>query len=252
MATQHVLTKPSESSAPEREARIQLAALYRLIEHLGWGEGIYNHIALRVPDDPDAFLIKPHAMRYDEVTASNLIKVDCRADLGEANGVNSVGFNNHAPVIRERRDVNCSIHIHTRPIETVSALRCGLRMVLAQSVVLQDNVGYMDFTGVVERPDAQHVLLEALGDKAVLIMRNHGAIVTGNSVAHAFVMLQRLMTTCEVQLKLMETGSEFIEIEPELCREGAQIFRHHDAVRGGEDWPAWVRVIDRISPDFRD
>lgn len=236
----------------EREARVHLAAFHRLVEHLGWGEGIYNHIALRVPGEPDSFLIKQHELRYDEVTASNLVKVDCRDDLDEAAGVNAVGFNTHAPIIRERRDVACSIHIHTMPIMAMAAMRGGLKMLNVQSVVFYDGIAYMDFGGVVESHNAQQELLDALGDKKVLILRNHGAVITGKSVEDAFASTQRFIVACELQVQLQASGADVVEIPESQCREAIEIFRRHDSGRGGADWPAWMRWLDRIDAGYRD
>jgi ribulose-5-phosphate 4-epimerase/fuculose-1-phosphate aldolase len=241
----------TQSVDAEREARIQLAAIHRMIEHLGWGEGIYNHIAMRVPNEPDQFLIKPHALRYDEVTATNLVKVDCRGDVNESNGVNSVGFNTHAPIMRERRDVECSVHIHTVPIMAVAAMKGGLKMLNTQSVVFYQNLSYMDFTGIVESPNSQQDLLDALGQSKALILRNHGAVITGRSVEDAFATVQRLVVACEIQMQLQASGAEVVEISEAICAQTVEIFRRHDSGRGGDDWPAWLRLLDRIDPTYR-
>lgn len=238
-------------SEGERDARVQLAALYRLVEYHGWGEGIYNHIALRVPGEPDKFLIKAHAVRYDEVTASNLVKVDCHDDVDESLGVNAVGFNTHAPIMRERRDVDCSLHIHTIPIMAISAMRDGLKMLNVQSTIFFDDVAYADFEGAVEKPDAQQQLVDALGARKVLLLRNHGAVITAPNAPAAYVNLKRFIVSCELQMQLMATGADLVEIEPAMAREGQEIFRRHDNGRGDADWPSWLRMLDRKDPGYR-
>ena len=239
-------------SDAERDARIQGAAFYRLVERQGWGEGIYNHIAVRVPDDTDRFLIKPHEITYEEVTASSLVKVDCRADLDERSGVNKVGFNTHAPIMRARRDVACTIHLHTVPIMAVAAMRGGLRMLNIQSVFFYGNIAYQDFGGVTESVNAQQELLDALTDKKVLILRNHGAVITGRSVEDAFTAPLRLMAACELQMRLFAGPDDILEIDDAACKIAADQLSRNDSGRGGADWPAWLRRLDRENPGYRD
>jgi ribulose-5-phosphate 4-epimerase/fuculose-1-phosphate aldolase len=248
------VTKTNHEHSAERQARIELAAFYRLVEYRGWGEGIYNHIALRVPAEPHLFLIKPHTLTYEEVTASNLVKVDCRQDLDERAGVNKVGFSTHAPVMRTRPDVNCSIHIHTAPIMAIAAHPVGLRMLGIHSVHFYDGIAYQDqeYGGIVESVDAQQSIVDGLGDKRVLIMRNHGALIAGSSAEDTFASLLRLHLACEVQLMLEAAGQGCREISPEACARGAEQQRRHDAGRGGADWPAWLRRMDRLDPGYKD
>lgn len=245
------MTAEAKFSGAEREARIQAAAFHRLVERQGWGEGIYNHIAVRVPDDTDRFLIKPHGLTYEEVTASSLVKVDCRDDLDETSGVNKVGFNTHAPIMRERRDVDCTIHLHTIPIMAVAAMRGGLRMLNIQSVFFYGNIAYQDFGGVTESVNAQQELLDALTDKKVLMLRNHGAVITGRSVEDAFTATLRLMAACELQMRLFSRPEDIVEIDTAACEIAADQLRRNDSGRGGADWPAWLRRLDRTDPDYR-
>jgi ribulose-5-phosphate 4-epimerase/fuculose-1-phosphate aldolase len=249
MSSATLTTGPA--AVTEREARVELAAFYRLVEHLGWGEGIYNHIASRVPGSPHEFLIKPHALTYDEVTASSLIKVDSRDDLDERSGVNKVGFTTHAPVMRARQDVNCTIHIHTVPIMAIAANPKGLRMLHQHSVRFYENVAYQDYQGFAESVEEQQRIIDDLGDKRVLVMRNHGVLLTGSGVEDSFTSLIRFIYACEVQLAAEATGQGVIEIPPDVCRQAVEQFKRHDSGRGGADWPAWFRRIERIDPSFK-
>ena len=246
---------PSEStivmSAAEADARAELAAFYRLVEHLGWGDGIYNHIALRVPGEPEKFLIKPHALTYDEVTASGLVKVDARDDLDERAGVNKVGFTTHAPILRARQDVNCTIHLHTIPIMAISAHPAGLRMVHQNAVSFFENVAYQDYEGAAEGVQAQQRLIDDLGSNRVLVLRNHGAVITGSSVEQTFAMTLRFVQACEVQLAVEAAGQGVVEIPPEVCRQVALQLERHDQGRGGADWPAWLRRLERLDPSYK-
>lgn len=251
MPTVADLKNPVDS---ERQARIELAAFYRLVEFRGWGEGIYNHIALRVPEEPHKFLIKPHVLTYEEVTASNLIKVDCRQDLDERVGVNKVGFTTHAPVMRARQDVNCSVHIHTAPIMAVAAHPKGLRMLGLHALTFYGSIAYQkgDFAGVVDDVSDQQRIIDGLGNNRVLVLRNHGVLITGSSAEDAFAALHRFHLACEVQLLLEASGQGAMEIAPDDCARSLEQQRRHDAGRGGADWPAWMRRMDRLDPGYRD
>lgn len=238
-------------SDAEQLVRIETAACYRAVEYLGWGEGIYNHIATRLPENPNEFLIKPHALTYEEVKASNLVKVDAWGELDPLLGVNTVGFSTHAPIMRARLDVNCSIHLHTVPIMAIAAHPAGLRMLHQHSVRFYQDVAYQDYDGFAETPEAQQALIDAIGDKRVLVLRNHGALVTGKSVEDAFVSLIRFVYACEVQLTLEAAGQGMIELADDVCERAVEQFRHHDSGRGGADWPAYLRRMERLDPSFK-
>jgi ribulose-5-phosphate 4-epimerase/fuculose-1-phosphate aldolase len=239
-------------SERERHARIELAGLYRLIEHLGWGEGIYNHIALRVPGEPQHFLIKRHELAYEEVTASNLVKVPSDAEIGEADGVNGVGYHTHAPIMRARQDVQCSLHLHTVPIMALAALKDGVRMLNVQSLPFYDNVAAMAFggTGLTRAEDDQ--MIACLGHRKVLLMRNHGAVITGRSAEDAFATALRFMAACRVQLEVAATGLEADALPEVVCARFAAQLQAHDAGRGDADWPAWLRRMDRLDLSYKD
>jgi ribulose-5-phosphate 4-epimerase/fuculose-1-phosphate aldolase len=246
MANAPPLRRPADV-ATEAAARVELAALYRLVEHLNWGEGIFNHIALRVPGEPDKFLIKKHELTYEEVTASNLVKVDCNGDFDERYGVNDVGFNTHAPIMRARPDLDCSIHLHTTPIMAIAAHPKGLRMLNVQSVQFYNNVAYQDFS----RGSDQQAIIDDLGDKRVIVFRHHGAVITGRSAEDAFTTAKRFVTACEVQLAIESAGQGDLEIPDPIAKKMADQMAHHDSGRGGADWPAWLRRLDRIDPSYK-
>jgi ribulose-5-phosphate 4-epimerase/fuculose-1-phosphate aldolase len=240
-------------SKEERATRIELAAFYRAVEHLGWGDGIYNHIAARVPGQPNTFLIKPHALIYDEVTASNLVKLDCHDAFSIESGVNQVGFTTHAPLMRARPAINCSIHIHTIAGSAISAHAKGLRPIHQQALRVIGRIAYSrPYEGFAESTNEEAAILQDLGDKTILIMRNHGAIVTGRSIGQTFDLLLAFVKACEIQLALEASGAEILEVPPHICEATARQFEHHDAGRGQADWPAWVRRMDRIDPSYRE
>ena len=235
----------------ERQVRVELAAFYRLVEHLGWGEGIYNHIAARVPEEPHSFLVKQHELFYGEVTASSLVKVDSRLDLDERAGVNKVAYTTHAAVMRGRPDVNCSIHLHTIPIMAIAAHPKGLRMLHQYATRFYNKIAYDPFQLFAESVDVQQNLINALGSNRVLVMRNHGALIVGTSIEDTFTSLYRFVLCCKTQLAIEASGQDAIEIKPEDCLESAKQFELHDAGRGTADWPGWLRLAERIAPDFK-
>lgn len=240
-------------SAEERATRAELAAFYRVVEHLGWGDGVYNHIAARVPGDPDRFLIKQHALMYDEVTASNLVKVDCREAFQADSGVNQVGFTTHAPIMRLRTHIHCSIHLHTVAGAAISCHAKGLRPIHQDALRVIDHVAYSrPYAGFAESEDQQLDIVEDLGDKLILVMRNHGILVTGHSIEQAFGLTLAFVKACQTQLALEAAGADVLEVPPAIAAATARQFAQHDAGRGHADWPAWIRRMDKLDPSYRD
>lgn len=239
-------------SGEERATRTELAALYRVVEHLGWGDGVYNHIAARVPGEPARFLVKQHALMYDEVTASNLVKVDSTRPYSAEWGVNQVGFTTHAPIMRRRPDINCSLHVHTVGGAAISCHARGLRPIHQDALRVIDHVAYSrPYAGFVESDAEQADIIEDLGDKLILVMRNHGILVAGRSIEHAFGLALAFVKACEVQLALEAAGADVLDVPPDVCAATARQFAHHDAGRGQADWPAWIRRMDRLDPGYR-
>jgi ribulose-5-phosphate 4-epimerase/fuculose-1-phosphate aldolase len=250
-------TKPADVApagiAPEEwQARVDLAAAYRLIAHYGWDEVIYNHCSMRVPGEPRKFLMKRHELLYTEVTASNLVKVSMDEDLDERVGVNRPGFTLHGGVLMARPDVNCAIHMHTEAGIAISAMKHGLRMLSQTAVRFYNRVGYHDYQGITEDFSERESISRDLGPNKALIMRNHGLLTVGKSVREAFVLMQHLAEAAEVQVKLEATGAELLEIPAEICEKTAAQFETHDSGRGSADWTAYLRMLDKEDASYRD
>jgi ribulose-5-phosphate 4-epimerase/fuculose-1-phosphate aldolase len=250
-------TKPADVApagiAPEEwQARVDLAAAYRLIAHYGWDEVIYNHCSMRVPGEPRKFLMKRHELLYTEVTASNLVKVSMDEDLDERAGVNRPGFTLHGGVLMARPDVNCAIHMHTEAGIAISAMKHGLRMLSQTAVRFYNRVGYHDYQGITEDFSERESISRDLGPNKALIMRNHGLLTVGKSVREAFVLMQHLAEAAEVQVKLEATGAELLEIPAEICEKTAAQFETHDSGRGSADWTAYLRMLDKEDASYRD
>jgi ribulose-5-phosphate 4-epimerase/fuculose-1-phosphate aldolase len=242
---------PAGISAEEWQARIDLAAVYRLVAHYGWDDVIYNHSSMRVPGEERKFLMKRHELLYTEVTASNLVKVSMDDDLDESAGVNRPGFTLHGGVLSARPDVNCAVHVHTELGMAIAGLKSGLRMVSQQAIRFYRRVGYHAYEGITEDFGERARINAALGNNRALIMHNHGLLTVGKSVREAFVLMKHLLEAADIQLKMEATGAELIEIPPEICEKTAKQYEKHDTGRGSADWPASLRMLDRIDPSYR-
>jgi ribulose-5-phosphate 4-epimerase/fuculose-1-phosphate aldolase len=251
----HVKIAPvtqADIAPAEWQARVDLAAAYRLIAHYGWGDVIYNHSSMRVPGEERKFLIKQHELLYTEVTASNLVKVSMDDDLDESSGVNRPGFTLHGGVLSAREDVNCAVHVHTETGMALAGLQHGLRMVSQPAVRFFNRIGYHDYEGITEDFGERARINTALGKNRALILRNHGLLTVGKTVREAFVLMKTLIEAADIQLKMEATGGALIEIPAAICEKTAHQYEHHDSGRGSADWPAYLRMLDGIDRSYRD
>ena len=200
----------------EWQARVDLAAIYRLLAHYGWDDVIYNHSSMRVPGEPRNFLMKRHELLYTEVTASNLVKVNMDENLDEKAGVNRPGFTLHGGVLSARPDVNCAVHVHTENGAALSGLKSGLRMVSQQALRFYKRVGYHRYEGITEDFDERARINKDLAQNRALIMQHHGLLTVGKSAREAFVLMKALLDAADIQLKLEAIGSELVEVPRRL------------------------------------
>jgi ribulose-5-phosphate 4-epimerase/fuculose-1-phosphate aldolase len=241
----------SQVSPEEWQARVDLAAVYRLCAHYGWDDLIYNHCSMRVPGEPGMLLMKQHELLWTEVTASNLRKVDMSADLDEKSGVNRPGFTLHGGVLKGRPDVNCAVHVHTETGMALAGLQHGLKMVSQQAMRFYKRVGYHPYEGITEDFGERERILKALANHRALIMHNHGLLTVGKTAREAFILMKYLMSAATIQLKMEATGGELIEIPSQICESTARQYESHDSGRGAADWPAYLRILDKIDPGYR-
>jgi ribulose-5-phosphate 4-epimerase/fuculose-1-phosphate aldolase len=247
-----IATVVSSNIAPaEWQARVDLAAVYRLCAHYGWGDVIYNHCSMRVPGEPSKFLMKQHELLWTEVSASNLRKVDMNDDLDEQAGVNRPGFTLHGGVLKARPDVNCAVHVHTETGMAIAGLKHGLRMVSQQAIRFYNRVGYHAYEGITEDFEERARINRDLAGHRALIMHNHGLLTVGASAREAFVLMKTLIEAADIQLRMEATGGELIEIPSQICESTAAQYQHHDAGRGAADWPAFLRMLDGIDRGYR-
>ncbi len=252
MATQ--LKPRIDCSDAEWQVRLDLAACYRIFDHLGWSESIYNHISVKVPGEDDAFLINPFGLMYDEVTASNLVKVDIDGNVLSGNyPVNKAGFTQHAYFHRHIESAHAICHTHTTAGMAVSSHSRGLLPISFYACNFQGQIGYHDFEGVTVRAEEGERLLENLSGKRILMLKNHGPVVIGRTIAEMFVTAWSLQRACEIQIAVLSQG-EPITVPQEVIavhqRDLGQV-----ALPGGPgkaDFEAWKRKIDRIDRSWRD
>ena len=242
-------------SPEEWATRVDLAACYRLVDLYGMSDLIANHISARVPGEPGHFLINAYGLLYDEITASSLIKIDLEGEIIERPpfdyGVNRAGFVIHSAIHRARHDVDCVIHTHTAAGMAVSSLDCGL-LPMNQTAMRFAHCAYHDYEGVVLDLDEQARLVADLGQHDLLILRNHGLLVVGATIAQAFNHIHRAELSCRTQLMAMATGAKLIDA-PQAVIE-ATFRAYQPNVRrpfGVLDWPALKRKLDRLDPSYR-
>jgi len=251
------VAREPEVAAAERRLRVQLAAAYRIADHLGWSELIYTHISLRVPGPEHHFLINPYGLRFDEVTASNLVKIDLDGNpVGDGRyKANEAGFVIHGAVHTAREDAQCVFHTHTLAGMAVSAQASGLLPVHMYSHNFHNRVGYHEFEGPSMNLGERERLVASLGSHPALILRNHGLLTVGRTVPEAFLRMWRLERACQIQIAAQAGGALHLP-SPEVCEESARLADAFLTDRGevglGElEFDALVRVIDAKDPAYK-
>jgi ribulose-5-phosphate 4-epimerase/fuculose-1-phosphate aldolase len=252
------ITRPqlrAQVSAEEWALRIDLAACYRLVARHGWADLVFTHISARVPGEHDRFLINPYGLLFGEITASSLVKVDAEGRIvdGSPWPVNPAGFTIHSAIHGARHDVQCVLHTHTVNGIAVSAQAGGVLPVSQQSIFVLSSLGYHDYEGVALRDDEKPRLVRDLGERSFLMLRNHGLLTVGASVADAFLAMYLFATTCAIQVRAQSGGCDLVRIHPQILasaqQQAAQVTKN---LGGALAWPALLRLLDRDDPSFRD
>ena len=239
----------------ERALRVQLAGTYRVFAMLGWTELIYNHITLRVPGPDKHFLINPFGLHYTEITASNLVKIDLDGNAVEPSShrVNPAGFVVHAALHRAVPDAHCVMHTHTTAGLAVACSERGLENSNFYSAQIDGMVAYHDFEGITVRADEGARLVANLGEKRLMILRNHGLLSLGATIAQAFARLWTLNRACEIQLASAALGPARL-IAPEIAARCTRDSLQFDPAYGaGQDvFDALLRQVDKIDPSYKE
>jgi len=256
------MSHPPQGMDPaEWDLRIQLAAAYRMIHHMGWSELIWTHTTVRVPGPEHHFLINPYTLRFDEVRASNLVKVDLHGNILDPGGheINPAGFVIHSAIHMARRDVRCVMHTHTVAGMAVAALECGLLPIGMYALGYYDRVAYHDFEGPSLELGERERLAANLGAKNVMVMRNHGLLTCGQTVAQAFVRMYRLERACQVQLAAQATGAKLVIPPLEVCEKSGALSDDFLVAEGDKgysknpnpEFTALLRLLDEKDPSYR-
>jgi ribulose-5-phosphate 4-epimerase/fuculose-1-phosphate aldolase len=244
-------------SAAEWQARVDLAACYRLCDLYGMSDMIYTHISARVPDAPDHFLINAHGLLFDEITASSLLKVDLEGNVlykpeGEY-GLHQAGFVIHSALYRARADINAVMHTHTIAGMAVSALKCGLLPLTQTATRFYTRLAYHDFNGPERDPAERDALARDLGPHDYMILRNHGLLTVGRTVAETFTAMYGLERSCQAQLAAMACNTPLNEMSPAIIDKAVAMYDPKVIRRYGLlEWPGLLRKLDRRDPSYRD
>lgn len=242
-------------SPEEWQSRVDLAACYRLMALWDMTDMIANHISVRVPGEPTHFLINAYGLLYEEITASSLIKIDFDGNIITKPpfeyGVNRAGFVIHSAIHRARHDVDCVIHTHTPAGMAISTLQCGL-MPMTQTAMRFSRVAYHDYSSVVVDLNEQAQLVADLGDADLMVLRNHGLLAVGPTIAQAFSNIYRAELACKAQVLALSCGREIVMPPTDVIERTNYLYRPE--VRrpfGILEWPALLRKLDRIDPSYR-
>jgi ribulose-5-phosphate 4-epimerase/fuculose-1-phosphate aldolase len=250
-------------SETEQRLRQELAACYRLIAHFRMSDLIFTHISVRLPGPEHHFLINPYGLMFDEITASSLVKIglDGRAVEASIYPVNPAGFVIHSAIHAAREDAQCVLHTHTKAGCAVAALACGLLPVNQMSMEFYGRISYHDYEGIALDLGEQARLVQDLGDKSVLMLRNHGLLTVGESVAQAFLRMYYLEKACEIQLAAQACGDLVLPPAAVCAHTERQFNQPERPLAQGQlsdpdgvqlAWKALLRMLERVAPGYRD
>lgn len=242
------------TGGPQTEAEIRrdLAAAYRLIALFGWDDHVATHISARLPDG--SFLLNPFGLMFDEITASSLIRVDMAGNvLSPADApMNIAGYTVHSAVLDGRADVHCAIHLHTHDGVAVSAMADGLLPLNQTALIIHHDIAYHDFEGVVNQSDERVRLQRDIGTKNLMILRNHGTLAVGETIADAFYRIYTLEWCCTTQVRTLSTGRALNLPGQDVVDRmaGAMNWTKPDRFSLRAFWPAMLRKAQRECPGF--
>ena len=242
-------------SPEEWQTRIDLAACYRLVADFGWSDLVFTHVSARVPGVHDEFLINPYGLMFDEITASSLVKIDRDGNKLDDTPffVNPAGFIIHSAIHDARHDAQCVLHVHSANGVAVSAQQNGLLPLSQQSIFILGSLAYHDYEGVAVRDDEKPRLVTDLGNKMYYMLRNHGLLTLGTTIADAFVNMYLFESACNIQIRAQAGGGPLVLI-PDSVINTAQA-QARAATRsmgaGALAWPGLLRRLDRLDPSYR-
>ena len=244
-----------QMSAEEWLVRTDLAAAYRMIAHLGWDDLVFTHLSARVPGPEHHFLLNPYDRGFEEITASSLVKVDLdgQAVMAGTGPVNPAGFTIHSALHQARLDAGCVIHLHTPYGQAVAATADGLMPLTQTALAVVGDLAYHDYEGIATDLDERERIVADLGHRSYLILRNHGTLAVGETVADAFLRIYFLERACEAQVLALSAGRDGVMLAPVGTAErvASQNAEVATLVSRRLVWPMMLRRMDRIDPGFR-
>jgi ribulose-5-phosphate 4-epimerase/fuculose-1-phosphate aldolase len=247
--------KPAPHPDAEWAARVDLAACYRLAAHHRMTDLIYTHITARVPGEDGAFLINPYGARWEEITASSLVKIDVHGNAlsGGAAHVNPAGFTIHSAIHRARHDAAFVMHTHTRAGVAVSSLEDGLLPLNQIALQFHGRLAYHDFEGIALDLDERERIVADFGDKPALMLRNHGLLTVGRSAAEMYNLMYYLNAACEIQVATLSMGRELRQVPEQVA---AKVTAQYEQMLFDDDdlrleWAAFLRLLDGLDPSYK-
>ena len=243
----------SSVDSAEWQRRVDLAACYRLVAMYGWDDLIFTHISARVPGPEHHFLINPYGMMFNEITASSLVKVDLEGNkvLDSPHDINPAGFVIHSAVHEARDDANCVLHVHSVNGVAISAQEDGVLPLSQHSIFVLSSLAYHDYEGVALEEDEKPRLVRDLGSKRCLMLRNHGLLTVGRSVAEAFVAMYFFETTCMIQVRAQSGGQRLRHISAPIVDSAPMQWENVTRGAGaGLVWPALLRKLNQSDASY--
>ncbi|PZU74659.1 MAG: class II aldolase [Rhizobium sp.] len=249
-------TVPSEIDQEEWNLRVSLAAAYRMVALFGWDDIIFTHLSARIPGPGHHFLINPYELMFEEITASSLVKIDVEGNKVDGSGytVNQAGFVIHSALHMARPDAQAVMHLHTPYGQAVSAMAEGLLPHTQTGMIVAHDLAYHDYEGIATDLQERETLAQDLGSKNLMILRNHGTLAVGGSIAEAFMRMYFLERACEAQVHMLAAGRDGLvgphQGMPDKVREqstGPGMNMIYEKLA----WPALMRKLDRVNPGYR-
>ena len=245
------LSLKGKVSAEEWKARVELAALYRLVALKGWDDLIYTHISARVPGPEHQFLINPYGQYFDEITASSLVKIDVEGNILQETEyfINPAGFTIHSAVHTSREDAHFVIHLHTDHGVAVSAQKQGLLPLSQHALIILPTVAYHDYEGIALNHDEKARLVADLGDNNALILRNHGTLAVGRTAGDCWIHMYYLERACQQQVLALSGGRDGLLVAPQAAQDEVR-GQIRNGMGGALAWPGALRRLERLSPGY--
>jgi ribulose-5-phosphate 4-epimerase/fuculose-1-phosphate aldolase len=246
-----VATLKGKVSAEEWQARVDLAALYRLVALYGWDDLIYTHISARIPGPEHHFLINPYGMLFEEMTASSLVKIDLEGNILQETPyfINPAGFTIHSAIHAAREDAKFVMHLHSDDGVAVAAQKEGLLPLSQHALIVLPRLAYHNYEGIALNHDERERLVADIGDKTMMLLRNHGTLSVGDSAANCWVNMYYLERACTMQVRALSGGADKVLIAPEASQTEVrnQVAR---GIGGALAWPGCLRKLDRDLPGY--